>query len=127
MSFTENDRKVRSKTGITFPEGRYDGLPYRAVIADVLATEFGSVRSAVKSLARLTNTNERAVRNWFEGKNGPSGESLIQLMQHSDATFGVILDLCRRSRSPGPELAELRIHLAAALVAIDAIHHHDPL
>lgn len=127
MSFTENDRKVRSKTGISFPEGRYDDLPYRAVIADVLATEYGSVRSAVKSLARLTDTNERAVRNWFEGKNGPSGESLIQLMRHSDATFGAVLELCRRSRPAKPELAELRIHLAAALVAIDAIHHRESL
>jgi hypothetical protein len=127
MSFTENDRKVRSRTGRTFPEGRYDGLPYRAVIADVLATEFGSVRSAVKNLARLTDTNERAVRNWFEGKNGPSGKSLILLMQHSDATFSVVLELCRRARSPEPEFAELRIHLAAAMVAIDAIHHREPL
>lgn len=127
MSFTENDRKVRSKTGINFPEGRYDGLPYRAVIADVLATEYGSVRSAVKSLARLTDTNERAVRNWFEGKNGPSGESLIQLMRHSDAAFRAVLELCRRSQPIKPEFAELRIHLTAALVAIDAIHQCEAL
>lgn len=127
MSFTENDRKVRPKTGRTFPQGRYDGLTYRAVIAEVLAVEFGSVRSAVKSLARLTNTNERAVRNWFEGKNGPSGESLIQLMQHSDLAFGAVLELCRRSRPPAPELAELRIHLAAALGVIDAVHYREPL
>ncbi|WP_375269518.1 hypothetical protein [Phenylobacterium sp.] len=122
MSFTENDRKVRSKSGRVLPDESYQGVPYSAAIADALASEFGSVRAAVKNLARLTNTNERAVRNWFDGKNGPSGKSLIRLMQHSDATFGVVLGLCRRSRSPEPALAELRIHLAAALVAIDAIH-----
>lgn len=127
MSFTENDRKVRSRDGRTFPENRYEGLPYKAVIADVLRTEFGSVRSAVKNLARLTDNNERAVRNWFEGKNGPSGESLIRLMQHSDAAFGAVLQLCGRSKPPEPPLAELRIHLTAALVAIDALQYREPL
>ena len=127
MSFTENDRNLRSKDGKSFPELAEKGLPYRAVIADVLATEYGSVRSAVKSLARLTDTNERAVRNWFDGKNGPNGKSLIQLMQHSDATFGAVLKLCQRSGPARPELAELRIHLAAALIAIDTIQHREPL
>jgi hypothetical protein len=127
MSFTENDRKVRSESGRSFPDGRYQGVPYSAVIADALTSEFGSVRAAVKNLARLTATNERAVRNWFEGKNGPSGKSLIQLMQHSDAAFSAVLDLCRRPRSAEPALAELRIHLAAALVAIDAISQRGPL
>lgn len=28
------------------------------------------------SVAMITDANERTVRNWFEGKNGPSGESL---------------------------------------------------
>ena len=122
MSCTENDRKVRSESGGVLPAERSQSVPSSAAIAHALAAEFGSVRAAVKNLARLTNTNERAVRNWFDGKNGPSGKSLIRLMQHSDATFGVVLGLCRRSRSPEPALAELRIHLAAALVAIDAIH-----
>lgn len=122
MSFTENDRKLRSKNGKSFPsEGVYGGPPYRASIADALRAEFGSAQSAVKRIARLTAANERAVRNWLDGKNGPSGESLVTLMKHSDAVFGVVLGLCQRPRAADAGLMELRVHLVAALIAIDRV------
>jgi len=112
MSFTENDRKFRSKIGKTFPKGGgYNGPPFVEAIAIALRADFGASAAAVKRIARFTRANERAVRNWFEGKNGPSGEHLIRLMQHSDAVLGAVLSLCNRAPPPIVEgLADVRQH-----------------
>jgi hypothetical protein len=37
------------------------------------------------------------VRNWFEGKNGPSGAHLIVLMRHSPAVVQAVLSLAGRA------------------------------
>jgi hypothetical protein len=126
MSFTENDRKLRSKTGKSFPNGgRYDGPPFVGAITEALKVDFGGGPSSVKRIARLTRTNERAVRNWFEGRNGPSGENLVSLMHHSDAVFGAVLALSRRDQlTAGLMLGGLREHLMAAVAAIDAVEAH---
>ena len=121
MSFTENDRKVQSKMGKSFPDGRaYDERLFLDVIASTLRAEFGASTSAVKVVARLTQTNERAVRNWFDGKNGPSGENLVRLISHSEGVLKAILKLAGR---PEPmlaiELVSLRRRLLGALAAID--------
>jgi hypothetical protein len=76
MSFTENDRKLQSKSGESFPIGDHQvGPSFTQTIASALKTEFGGGPSALKAVARITGANERAVRNWFEGKNGPSGKT----------------------------------------------------
>ncbi|TAJ36979.1 MAG: hypothetical protein EPO54_15615 [Brevundimonas sp.] len=31
------------------------------------------------------------MKNWFEARNGPSGENLVELMKHSDAVFDTML------------------------------------
>jgi hypothetical protein len=38
------------------------------------------------------------VRNWFEGKNGPSGQHLVDLMRHSDEVLEALLILSGRER-----------------------------
>lgn len=123
MSFTENDRKLRSKNGKSFHNGDgYEGA-FVEVIAEALKADFGYAPAAVKRVARMTRANERAVRNWFDGKNGPSGENLVTLIQHSDAVFGVVLGLSQRSQfAVGVGLLDLRLHLIAAVAAIDAVH-----
>ncbi|MGZ6037864.1 MAG: hypothetical protein ACXWKR_04290 [Phenylobacterium sp.] len=122
MSFTENDRKFRSKIGKSFPSGDgYDSRPFALAIAGALKADFGSAPSAVKRVARLTTANERTVRNWFEGKNGPSGENLVSLMQHSDAVLGVALALSGRGQvAAGLAMVALRDQLVAAVAIIDA-------
>jgi hypothetical protein len=126
MSFTENDRKLRSKTGKSFHDrDGYDGPPFVAAIAEALKADFGATPSSVKRVARLTSANERAVRNWFDARNGLSGENLVSLMHHSDAVFGAVLALSRRGQlASGVMLAGLRLHLMAAVTAIDAIEAH---
>lgn len=123
MSFTENDRKVQSQSGKSFPNLDVQPHPlFAEAIALALKEEFGRGPSAVKTAARLAQANERAVRNWFEAKNGPSGENLISLLQHSDAVLRTVLDLAdRRNLSAVAGLAELREQLADLVMAIDRI------
>lgn len=124
MSFTENDRKFRSKIGKSFHvDGRYDGRSFTEAIAAALNKEYGLTPSAVKRVARLTGANERTVRNWFEGKNGPSGESLVRLMGQSDAVLQVALSLSGRGKvAAGLATLALREELAAVVAIIDAVH-----
>lgn len=123
MSFTENDRKLRSKNGKSFhDDSGYAGPPFVEVIAGALRSDFGSVPSAVKRVARMTNANERAVRNWFEGKNGPSGENLVTLIRHSDAVFAIVLEQSGRKQFAAyASLSGLRQRLIATVAAIDAV------
>jgi hypothetical protein len=121
MSFTENDRKVQSKHGKPFPEGEaISNAQFIAAIASALKAEFGGSPGAVKTVSRITMTNERAVRNWFEGKNGPSGENLIRLIYRSDPLLRTVLRLAGRSDlvvSAG--LGGLRQKLVDTITAID--------
>jgi hypothetical protein len=121
MSFTENDRKLQTGIGKAFhARDRQDRPPFNETIAEALRADFGSAPSVVKHVARLTGANNRTVRNWFEGNNGPSGENLVRLMQHSDAVLDVVLVLARRSRmARGVAILSLRDKLVAAVVAID--------
>jgi len=86
MSLTKKDRIIQSISGITFPAGRFAGS-----IAAALHREYGATHAAVKTVVGLTGANERAVKNWFEAKNGPSGESLVALCRHSDAVLETFL------------------------------------
>lgn len=95
MSFSEKDRKLQSKTGNSFPSPQ-PNEPLAAAIAAALKAEFGNTPSAHKTVAQLTRSNERAVRNWFEGKNSPSGENLVILMRHSDLVLRTMLSLADR-------------------------------
>jgi hypothetical protein len=122
MSFTENDRKLRSENGKSFHERSGDERGLVVVIAEALKADFGSAPASVKRVARMTRANERAVRNWFDGKNGPSAANLICLIQHSDALFAAILGLSQRSQfAVGVGLQDLRLHLIETVAAIDAV------
>jgi hypothetical protein len=66
------------------------------VIAEALRREFGGTPAAVKVVVRLTRANERAVKNWFHAKNGPSGENLVTLLRHSDEVLESVLHLAGR-------------------------------
>ena len=118
MSFTKKDRKIQSESGKTFPEITPETLA--GAIASALRAEFGATPSSVKTVARLTHSNERAVRNWFDGKNGPSADNLVILMRHSNIVLKVVLELADR---PDLVLAVgilgLREQLVDVVAAID--------
>jgi hypothetical protein len=123
MSFTENDRKIRSESGNSFPGAdRYAHPPFAQAIATALRAEFGGGPSAVKTAARLTQTNERTARNWFEAKNAPSGEHLITLLKHSNLVLGAVLDLAdRRDLRVASNLIDFRQQLLDLVTAIDTL------
>jgi len=93
MSFTKKDRKLRSKGGKDFPEPATAEVlpPFVEAIATALREEFGSSPSTIKTVARMTETNERTVKNWFDAKNGPSGENLVVLMRQSAQVLQTVL------------------------------------
>lgn len=121
MSLTETDRKLRSESGKTF----HDQVPstsFAEVVATALKAEFGGTPSSMKTVSQLTRSNERAVRNWFDGKNGPSGENLIILMRHSDLVLRTILTLAdRQDLVVAIGLAGLRRQLVEAVATIDGL------
>jgi hypothetical protein len=121
MSFSEKDRKLQSKTGNSFPSPQ-SVEPLATAIAMALKVEFGNTPSAHKTVAQLTRSNERAVRNWFEGKNSPSGENLVILMRHSDLVLRTMLSLAdRQDLVLAIGLADLRRQLVDAVAAIDGL------
>ena len=100
MSFPKNDRNFQSDSGKLFPNGEAPGFSpaaFRAAVADALRRDFGRSPAAVKRVANLVDANERAVRNWFDASNGPSGEHLVRLMVHSTAVVETVLGLSGRS------------------------------
>ena len=115
MSRPKNDRKFQSQSGKTF-QG-LDAKGFVTAIAVALKAEFGATPSALKTIAQLTRSNERAVRNWLEGKNGPSGSNLVVLMRHSDRVLRTVLELAdRRDLALAAELTGLCQRLLDAVV-----------
>jgi tRNA A37 threonylcarbamoyladenosine synthetase subunit TsaC/SUA5/YrdC len=120
MSFAKKDRSLQSDSGKTFPELTPSKLS--AALAKALKQEFGALASSVKTVAKLTNSNERAVRKWFDGKNSPSADNLIVLMRHSDQILRTVLELAdRRDLVLAVGLSGLRAQLVDVLSAIDEI------
>jgi hypothetical protein len=120
MSRRKNDREFQSESGKTFQDLNTGG--FVGAIAVALKAEFGAMPSALKTVAQLTSSNERAVRNWFEGKNGPSGANLVILMRHSDRVLRTVLELAdRRDLVLAVELTGLRQRLIEAVAEIDRL------
>jgi hypothetical protein len=122
MSHPQKDRKVRSDSGKTFPDSAASlrGFGFASAIAEALRREYGGTSAAVKIVVRLTQTNERAVRNWFAAKNGPSGENLVILMRHSEEVLETVLFLsARHDLVTARKLAGAREKLREMLTMID--------
>ena len=93
MSLPKKDRKDRSVSGNLFPQKRFVDA-----IAVALRREYGGTHAAIKTVVALTGANERSVKNWFDAKNGPSGESLIVLCSHSDEVLETFLLMAGRTQ-----------------------------
>jgi hypothetical protein len=102
MSPPKNDRNVQSVSGISI-HGGVDGAAHlgageiAAAISVALHQEFGDTHAAIKLIVRATGANERAARNWFDGKNAPNGESLIALCRTCDHVLEAVLVLSQRT------------------------------
>lgn len=92
MSLTNDDRKIQSESGKKFPSDRF-----AVEIASALRRQYGGERGGLKAVVELTGANQRTVANWFDAKNGPSGESLITLCRHSEEVLDTILLMAGRT------------------------------
>ncbi|MCK8666802.1 hypothetical protein M1M11_18115 [Pseudomonas azerbaijanoccidens] len=94
---------------------------YATSIARALNMELGGTHQATKTLMRWTNANERTVKNWLAGSNGPSGEHLVALVKHSDLALAAFLGMAERPDAlTASELPMLRQKLQSVLEGIDS-------
>jgi hypothetical protein len=122
MSPTQIDRNFRSVSGKSFQAISASRLA--ELMADALRRDFGDTHRAVKTVCSLTGAHERAVKNWFEAKNGPTGKHLVALMGASDAVLGAaLLAAGRRDLVVGMKLAESRRELRSMLSAIHELQN----
>ena len=100
---------------------------FAELVSQALHDEFGGHPSSVKTIARLVDANERAVKNWFDGTNGPNGEFLIRLCRHSDRVLDVILlQSGREDLVKMRNLISIREKLHEMMVILDEIEPGDP-
>lgn len=121
MSPTNMTRSFRPVSGKTFPPQVDVVLSTRfaAMVAKALHDDFGDTHRAIKTICKLTGAHPRAVKNWFNGENGPTGRHLVALMATSDAVLeAVLLAAGRRDLVVLNEVADskrLLLHLLAQL------------
>jgi hypothetical protein len=126
MSLTQKGRKLRSEFGKTFPRGGGGTEPnsstFTVEMASLLKRAYGGRHSAVKVVAAAVGANERAVKNWFDGKNGPNGENLLRLVIHSDAMLAGFLAMAgKQDFVVGIELDRVTAALEGALREIKSL------
>ncbi len=127
MSFLKKGRKFRTVSGKTFPKSadkldQPGGYGFRSVIAETLHEAFGGTRISVKAVMAYTGAGERTVKNWFQGKNGPNGENLIDLMRCSDEVLEVVLWMAGRDEIlAGKMLVDAREKLVEMLNILDQL------
>lgn len=73
---------------------------------------------AIKTVMRWTGSNERTVKNWIAGTNGPSGEHLVILARHSRAVMTAFEQLSGRIDS-NSNTRQVRKKLTEALELLD--------
>jgi hypothetical protein len=131
MSFRKKGRNFRPVSGKTFPKsfdrvGESDDYDFTTVIAETLRESLGGTRAPVKTVMAYTGAGERTVKNWFEGKNGPNGENLVELIRHSDAVLIAFLQMAgREDILAGKMLVDARDKLVEMLEIIDQLQTID--
>ncbi len=131
MSFRKKGRKIRTVSGISFPKpsgnvAASDGYQFAAVIAETLRETFGGTRLSVKLVMAHTGAGERTVKNWFQGKNGPNGKNLVELVRHSDEVLEAFLLMAgREDILAGKRLVIARDKLVEMLEIIDQLQADD--
>ncbi len=127
MSLRKRGRKIRPDSGKQFRNSSgavasSGGFAFRSMIAETLHQAFGGTGAAIKTVMSHTGAGERTVKNWFEGKNGPNGENLIQLVRHTDEVLEALLLMAgREDILAGKLLVDARDRLVEMLEIIDEL------
>jgi chloramphenicol 3-O-phosphotransferase len=118
MSFPKKGKVFPPSTGM--PSG---AISYATAIGQALRQELGGTNQAIKVLVRWTGANERTVKNWLTGRNGPSGEHLVALIRHSSIALNTVLYLADRKQAiVGEELAQTREMLVDMIKLIKTLN-----
>ncbi|WP_315761443.1 hypothetical protein [Bradyrhizobium sp. SZCCHNS2005] len=98
MSPPKKDRKIQLGNGSSDGNGtsEFGSAEFARAIAEALHRDFGETHAAVKKVVALTHANERAVKNWFSAKNGPTGRHLVDLVRSSDEVLEAVLRMSGR-------------------------------
>jgi hypothetical protein len=129
MSPPKNDRTIQSISGNSIQTGITAGAEaaprtgeIASAISRALHAEYGDTHAAIKLIVRATGANERAARNWFEGRNAPSGESLIALCRSCDRVLEAVLILSGRTDILGAKrIVDAKEQLRTMLAAMDEL------
>src|SRR5688572_16497619 len=126
MSLPKEGRKLQSTSGRNFqsPETSSESKPVRfaEAVSAALRDEYGGSHAAIKTVVGLTGANERAVKNWFEAKNGPNGEFLISLCRHSNSVFETVLRMAgREDQLKAKKFIDAKTKLRQMLSMIDEL------
>jgi hypothetical protein len=99
MSPPKKDRKIQPvlEHANSVESDSTRGAEFTRAIAEALHRDFGETHAAVKTVVALTKANERAVKNWFSAKNGPTGRHLVDLVRSSDEVLEAVLRMSGRS------------------------------
>lgn len=93
---------------------------HAVAIGLALRMELGGSHQSIKTIMKWTTANERTIKNWLAGANGPRNEHLIDVIRHSDAVCSLVLRLAGRDQAlASVRLSELRCRLVAALAELD--------
>lgn len=90
-------------------------IGYARAIGAALRGDTAAGNVSAKVIMRWTGASERSVKGWISGRQGPSGEHLMALMQRSDAVWLAVLRLAGRDQPGADEaIGTIRQHLAEA-------------
>lgn len=111
------------KMGKVFPGRDMDiRSRYSAAVAYALRRGVGDTHQAIKTVMRWTGANERTVKNWFSGANGPSGAHLIVLVGNSEEVLEAFLALAGHNQVlAAKKLVDARAKLAEILELINSL------
>ena len=125
---------MRTKKGNKLPFSDVEAQPpigYARAIGAALRGDTAAGNVSAKVIMRWTGASERSVKGWISGRQGPSGEHLMALMQRSDAVWEAVQRLAGRRPAPSIQAIEAaRQHLMEAeraLAAFDGATSAPPL
>lgn len=98
-------------------------IGYARAIGEALRGDAIAGSVSAKVIMRWTGASERSVKGWISGRQGPSGEHLMALMQRSDAVWEVVQRLAgRRPACASQAIEAARQHLLEAERALRTLN-----
>ena len=92
------------------------------MVSVVFKADVGDTHQAIKTVVRWTGAEERTIKNWFAGTNGPSGAHLVSMFRHSDVVLDACLRLAGRERTIADrKVIETREKLKELLTLFEAM------